>query len=113
MMLTVQDKKILMASEPIDFRLSINGLVGKINSNINTNAHDGSRYVFYNKKRNRIKILFWDKNGFVLYYKKMDEGKFFLNIDKKGTVYLTQEQLEYILSGYNPKYITHDRPETE
>lgn len=105
MMMSLNERKILVASEAIDFRLSIDGLVRFIAHTNADNPHDGSVYVFYNKNKNRIKLLFWDVNGFVLYYKKLENGVFFLSNSGKDTVSLTQDQLDLILSGCNPRRI--------
>ncbi len=103
-MLQLKERKILLASEPVDFRLSMDGLVKIVTENIKNDPHNNAIYVFYNKNRNRVKLLFWDRNGFVLYYKRLDIGKFFLGSENSGLIRMNQEQLDLLLSGYNPKY---------
>lgn len=95
-------KKIFLGSEPIDFRLSIDGLSTMIMKENNTYLHDGSMYVFYNRHRDKIKILFWDRNGFVLYYKRLDKCKFKFKEMTKKIETLTQEELLTLISGYEP-----------
>ncbi len=60
---------------------------------------DGSVFVFYNGARNRVKCLFWDKNGFVLYQKRLERGKFKINRSEDGLFLLTQQQLDWLLAG--------------
>lgn len=99
MLTTIKNKKIFMASEPVDFRMSIDGLSGVIEKNGLTHLHDGSIYVFYNKDKTKIKCLFWDNNGFVLYYKRLDNTKFKFKALTKNLNAITIDELECILSG--------------
>lgn len=103
MLIPYENRTIYIASIPIDFRLSMNGLCTIINKEFKgINAHDGSIYVFYNKDRTRVKCLFWDRNGFVLYYKKLDNQKFHIKHDKRPIANITAEELEILLSGMSP-----------
>ncbi|STX57433.1 transposase [Legionella israelensis] len=67
---------IYVATTPVDFRKAINGLAAMVIEEFESPANDGSVYVFYNRSRDRVKCLFWDKNGFVLYHKRLERGKF-------------------------------------
>lgn len=99
MLLNLDYKSIYLASEPVDFRFGINGLADLIKRDNNTNITDGSVYVFYNSNRDKIKCLFWDGTGFVLYYKKMHEMKFKIDKTKEGVKTISSSQLESLLSG--------------
>jgi transposase len=101
-MLSIKDKKIYIASEAIDFRMSIDGLSQLIQKNKKSYLHDGSIYVFYNKAKNKIKCLFWDKNGFVLYYKRLEGTQFKFKKMTQQLATLSAEELEVLLSGYEP-----------
>lgn len=57
--------RIYVAAEHVDFRKAINGLSALVLEQFDTPLNDGSVYVFYNQDCNRVKCLFWDKNGFV------------------------------------------------
>lgn len=104
MLSKLENKKIFLASEPVDFRMSIDRLSELIKNTGNNYLHDGSIYVFYNHKREKIKCLFWDKNGFVLYYKKLLDCKF--NIVNKKM--LTMSDLHDLLDGVNVKKLSQD-----
>lgn len=106
MQITTQSKKIYIASTPIDFRMSMDSLARLVAQNKSTKVHDGSIYVFFNKAHDRIKCLFWDNNGFVLYYKRLQGTKFKFTKFSGELSKLTAEELEVILSGYDPKHIT-------
>jgi transposase len=102
-MLTVsKETQIFLASQPIDFRMSINSLSTLVQKEIQNYIHDGSIYVFYNKNKDKIKCLFWDKNGFVLYYKKLENIKFKFNTFSNNIEALTFEQLQALLSASEP-----------
>jgi transposase len=105
MLTTLTGRKIYVASQPIDFRMSINALSGLIERNKQTWLHDGSMYVFYNKGKDKIKILFWDRNGFVLYYKRLDNTKFKFKVMTENLSDITPDELEVILSGYDPSTV--------
>ncbi len=59
---------------PTDMRKSFDGLSGIILSKMQKIPRDGSVYIFLNKNRNKIKLLHWEFGGFVLYYKRLEQG---------------------------------------
>lgn len=105
MVLALRDKKIFLASEPVDFRMSIDGLSRLVQLNNKSYIHDGSIYVFYNRNKDKIKCLFWDKNGFVLYYKRLDNCKFKFKKMTQAMNDITPQELDIILSGYDPNQV--------
>ena len=86
---------------PVDFRKSFRGLAAIVEHEFGHNPFQGELYAFTNRQRNKIKCLFWEDNGFVLYYKSLVEEKF--NWPKQGDelVSLTGEQLNWLLDGYD------------
>ena len=68
--------KVYRYRDPIDFRKSHRGLSALVDLELGHNPFIGELYVFTNKQRNKIKCLFWEDNGFVLYYKSLAEEKF-------------------------------------
>jgi len=59
---------------PTDMRKSFDGLCGIVQDKLNRNPMNGEVFVFINKARNKIKLLHWESGGFVLYYKRLEEG---------------------------------------
>jgi transposase len=104
MLIPYENKKIFIASQPVDFRMSIDGLSGFIQQEIKSHLHDGSIYVFYNNKKDKIKCLFWDRNGFVLYYKRLDKCTFKIKKMLKKVEKITANELETLLSGFDPEF---------
>jgi transposase len=82
-----------------DFRKSVNGLSVLIQAELNLDPLDGSLFVFCNKSRNRLKILYYDLNGFCLWYKRLEEDKFRWPRDNSEVVNITAEELTWLLRG--------------
>ncbi len=102
MLIPYENKTIFFASKPVDFRMSIDGLANFVTKEINTHLHDGNIYVFYNRNRDKIKCLFWDRNGFVLYYKRLDKCRFRIKDMLHKIEEISAEDLEVLLSGLEP-----------
>lgn len=61
---------------PTDMRKGFDSLAGLVRDQMQSDPTNGSVYIFMNKKRNLIKLLHWDYDGFTLYYKRLEEGVF-------------------------------------
>ena len=68
--------KVYLSLEPADMRKSFNGLSGLVEEHLKANPYDGALYLFTNKRRNRLKILFWDGSGLWVAAKRLEEGRF-------------------------------------
>lgn len=68
--------KIFMSDRPVDMRRGIDGLIAIIKRQWQGDAFSGHLFVFVGAQRDRVKILFWDSGGFVLYYKRLEKGRF-------------------------------------
>jgi len=93
--------KILLAVAPVDFRKSFEGLCGVIRNILECNPLDTTLYVFYNRRRDRIKILVWDSDGFWLHYKRLEQGTFELPQRAIGqsSVEVNRSEFELLLNG--------------
>ena len=92
---------VFLYRQPVDFRKSFHGLSAIIEQELGHNVFEGHLYAFTNKRRNKIKCLFWERNGFVLYYKSLAEEKFKWPKYDDALVTLTGEQLNWLLDGYD------------
>lgn len=90
---------IWLYSEPIDFRKQIDGLVMLIASELSHNPTSGECYVFRNRKRDKIKLLWYDSNGFWLCYKRLASNRFQFPSSSELTWELTRDELSWLLSG--------------
>lgn len=68
--------KFYLYTHPTDMRKSFNGLFGIVTSALRSDPLSGDVYAFVNKKRDRLKLLFWDKGGFWIFYKRLEKGTF-------------------------------------
>lgn len=94
-----EDIRIYVADKAVDFRKAINGLAALVVEQYTTPVNDGSVYVFYNHDCTRVKCLFWDKNGFVLYHKRLERGRFKLGKSTDGSYTITHQQLDWLFAG--------------
>ncbi len=93
--------KIFIYREPIDFRKSHRGLAAIIELDLMHDPFAGYLYAFTNRQRNKIKCLFWEDNGFVLYYKSLAEEKFKWPKQTDELISITGEQINWLLDGYD------------
>jgi transposase len=100
MLLLPPQSKIYVYTESIDMRKSANGLIILLVDAFDQNPQTGDLFLFTNKQRNKLKALFWDKNGFVLYYKRLEKGQFKYSKDLQGEkIIITSGQLKALLMG--------------
>ena len=98
-----EDTRIYVASDFVDFRKAINGLSALVIEQFERPVNDGSVYVFYNRDCSRVKCLFWDKNGFVLYHKRLERGRFKFDKRQDDTYVITHQQLDWLFAGLDFK----------
>lgn len=77
-MLLPFDLKIHLASTPVDMRKSYQTLGVLVKNVLHKDPLCGHLFVFYNKRKDVVKILYWQKNGFCLWQKKLEKGSFSL-----------------------------------
>lgn len=86
----------------VDFRKSINGLSAIVEQQMQLSPLTGSVFVFCNKSRDKLKVLYWDKTGFALWYKRLEKDKFkWPKKFKQHTVNLTEQQLHWLFDGFD------------
>lgn len=93
--------KIWLYSYPTDMRKSIDGLSVVVSEQLNHNPCGSEVFVFYNTAKDKLKILYYDKNGFCLWYKRLERGRFLLpKLPGGNNSYgLTVAQLRWLLDG--------------
>lgn len=84
---------------PIDFRKQTDGLVMLVADHLQLNPASGQLFLFRNRTANKIKVLWWDRNGFWLFYKRLEKGHFQFPSLSDKVIELTRDQLGWLLSG--------------
>lgn len=92
---------IWLYRDAVDFRKSFRGLGAIVEQELGHALFDGALYVFTNRRRNKIKILFWEDNGFILYYKSLAEERFHWPSTDDDVVPLTGQQINWLLDGFD------------
>ena len=69
---------VFLARDPVDMRKSIDGLTLWVAECIGRNPQSGDVYVFWGYNRRLMKALVWDRNGFILHYKRLEKGRFYI-----------------------------------
>ncbi|MCG7850999.1 MAG: IS66 family insertion sequence element accessory protein TnpB [Methanosarcinaceae archaeon] len=99
MIIDWSEVNIFIKPGPTDMRKQINGLSIIIEEDINADPLSGSLYLFCNKDRRRLKILYWDRNGFCLWLKRLEENRFPWPKNGDEVMEITREQLAMLLDG--------------
>ena len=97
--------KVFLAAEPVDMRRGHDGLCALVRGRFSLDPYCGQIFVFVGKRRDRIKALFWDRGGFVLFYKRLARGRFQVPRVAPGAdhIMLDATELSMLLGGFDLK----------
>lgn len=94
------DVQVYLHTEPVDMRKSIDGLSVLVEQEMELSPSMEAIFVFCNRGRDKIKLLCWERNGFIVWYKRLEKQRF--RWPKVGdTVSLTGQQLNWLLDGFD------------
>jgi transposase len=91
--------RVYLAVGSTDMRKSINGLSIIVEQALELDPFSGELFVFCNRRRNIIKILYWDENGFCLWYKRLEEHRFKWPQRPEQVLSINRKQLSWLLAG--------------
>lgn len=98
----VEPSQIYLHLDAVDFRKSINGLIVVVEQQLELSPFMDALFIFSNKKRDKLKVLYWDKTGFALWYKRLEKQRFKWPTDNELTrLVLSEQQLNWLLGGYD------------
>lgn len=99
--------RVYLAAEPVDLRRGHDGLMALVRNTWRLNPFDGHLFVFLGRRLDRVKILAWDRNGFVLYYKRLSQGRFRMPTIAAGAtrVEMDATTLAMLLSGIDVRQV--------
>ena len=99
-MLTVPvDLPVFLALKPIDMRKSFDGLSVYVQSFLHMNPLSDGVFIFRNKSGDKVKLMYWQRNGLVINYKRLEQGRFKWPKACDDTLSLTRQELELLLDG--------------
>lgn len=92
--------RVYLACGSTDLRKSIDGLAALVSQTFRLDPFAPALFVFCNRKRDKLKILHWDHNGFWLYYRRLERGRFqWPPVTDRQTLTVTRRQLQWLLDG--------------
>jgi transposase len=92
--------QVYLCCEVVDMRKAINGLSALVEETLQLNPFAPHLFAFCNRKRNKLKLLYWERNGFVLWYKALQKDRFPWPLERgRGSVELTGRELNWLLDG--------------
>lgn len=93
--------RIYFATQLVDMRNGIDGLQSVVEQVLKQDPFKGHLFVFVGKSKDKVKVLYWDQNGFVLYMKRLEKGRFQLPVvdERRTKVEMQSEDLQMLLKG--------------
>ncbi|MHB1527969.1 MAG: IS66 family insertion sequence element accessory protein TnpB [Acidiferrobacteraceae bacterium] len=101
MRMFVEPLAVYLHREPVDFRQSINGLTARVEGTMHLSPLSGALFLFCNRQRTRLKLLYWDHTGFALWHKRLEEARFRWPRQCDAVLTLTEGELHALLQGYD------------
>ncbi len=91
--------RYFLCSQFVDMRKGFDGLSGIVRNNMKQDPISGDLFIFINKTRTHIKLLFWDGDGFALYYKRLEKGRYAISTDNQTHKQIKRDELLMLLEG--------------
>jgi len=101
--------EVYMAIDSVDMRKSIDGLSMLVAREFDLDPFCGRLFVFGNRRRTMMKVLYWDRNGFCLWQKRLERDRFRWPKSSAPILELEQRQLQWLLDGLDPSQTGHGR----
>lgn len=113
MLSTLDGASVYLATGSTDLRKSIDGLAALVSHSFELDLFSNSLFVFCNRDRDKLKILHWDHNGFWLYYRRLERGRFrWPTRSGDQTLAISKRQLQWLLDGLSLEQRQAHRPVT-
>lgn len=98
--------QVMLYQKPVDMRKSIDGLSQVVIDYLSSDPGDGTVYIFINRGRDKIKLLYWERNGFCIWYKRLEKQKFIIPQIRGEVLVLTPEQFNWLIDGLDVSKLT-------
>jgi transposase len=115
---TFGDVTIYLCRDPVDFRLGINGLSTMVEATLKFDPFSRNLFCFVNRRRNQIKVLYWQRPGFCLWLKRLEEEKFKWPVHmaplrsetvRPPVLKITEDEFDWLLEGLDLKHLKPHR----
>lgn len=94
--------EVYICLDAVDFRKGINGLSALVEVALELDPFSERLFVFRNRRRDKVKILWWERNGFCLWQKRLEKHRFhWLKLSDTQVATITGQQLNWLLDGYD------------
>lgn len=103
-------KNIYIVCGYTDMRKSIDGLAAIVQQNFKLDIFSGSLFLFCGKRCDRIKALLWEEDGFVLLYKRLENGKYKWPRNSEEAKLITKQEFRWLMEGLSIKQKTAIKP---
>jgi len=107
MLADLSHRQLYYFNQSCDMRKGFNGLSGLVTHYLKRDLMSGDVFIFINKSRDKLKLLSWEAGGFVIYYKRLEQGTFELPTGKHPEVRLQFAQLFLLLEGIELHSVKH------
>ena len=91
--------RLYVCLTPADMRKSINGLSAMARNEVGEDPLSGHLFIFRNRAGNRLKVLYWDRNGYAVWYKRIERGRFSFPSAGSGKLTITDAQFQLLVGG--------------
>ena len=107
-MIVIRPSEIYISSANVDMRKSIDGLASIVMQRFKLDPVSDALFVFHNRHCDKIKMLYWDSDGFCLLYKRIEKGKFNFPKHFSGETFtVTEQELSWLIHGLHIEEIKH------
>jgi transposase len=102
--------EIFLCKKPVDFRKGMGSLATLIEGELEFDPFSSRLFVSTNRRKNSIKVLYWERNGFCLWHKRLEKERFhWFRGSKEAVITLTGQQLNWLLDGYDLTRMKHHK----
>jgi transposase len=101
--------RVFVATKSADMRRSFDGLVALVREHLGGDPLSGHLFVFRNRLGDRLKILWWDRDGLAIYYKRLEEGTFRFPASGAARLEMTAADLQLVLQGIDPARVIRSK----
>ena len=91
--------RVFLCTKPTDMRKGFDGLFGMVQEFLGQDPLSGHLFLFLNRRRDRVKILFWERDGLVIWYKRLEAGTFRFPAASAASVQVRAADLQMLLDG--------------